>query len=164
MDLPTSWPHSVGSLWFWDRPAEGANALLTSHALTRHSYMGEAVHVRSDHRGGTACVQGDRNTLFPLDPSRCSVIGFPAHGLFLSRAFLPGEFSSGGASSARLLHPREVMCFLGDALLTHPDWLYISFPCEAFAPIPTNLTSDFFPSSPLSVGYRVSCLILDWWL
>ena len=113
---------------------------------TRHSYVGEAVHVSSDHRGGTACVQGDRNTLFPLDPSHHSITGSPAHGLFLSPAFLPGEFSSGVASSARLLHPREVMCFLGDALLTHPDWLYISFPCEAFAPIPTNLTSHFFPA------------------
>lgn len=164
MDLPTSWPHSVRSLWCLGQARRGGQR--PPHLPRTHTTQlrGRGSPRQFWSSWGNCMRPGWQEHSISAGPSHCSIIGSPAHGLFLSRAFLPGEFSSGGASSARLLHPREVMCFLGDALLTHPDWLYISFPCEAFTPIPTNLTSDFFPSSPLSVGYRVSCLILDWWL
>ena len=99
---------------------------------------------RPGHRGGTTCVQVDRNTQFPLTPSGCSIPGSLPTASSWVEHFCPVNLLWCGLHSAHLLHPREVMCFLGDALLTHLNWLCISFLSEGFAPIRTNLTSDFF--------------------
>ena len=82
---------------------------------------------------------------FRWTPSSCSIPGSLPTASSWVEHFCPVNLLWCGLHSAHLLHPREVMCFLRDALLTHPDWLHF-FPLWGVCTNPNKSDIRFFPA------------------